>query len=103
NRDLVRDFPAEERHREHLSAALDNLGGVLESQGRREAAEAATRESVRLQYQLAEEFPLDPDFVLSLADSISNLGFLLSDSGRPAEAEAEYRRILKLLDQAAAR
>ena len=62
-------------------------------------AEAAFRDALALQKQLAAEFPTRPDFRQELALCYNNLGNLLSDTGRLAEAEVAYRETLKLQQQ----
>lgn len=70
-------------HATHPAAAADasaNLGALLASQGRAEAAEAAYRHALGL----------DPGHAVAL----SNLGAALAAAGRVAEAESCYRQAL---------
>ena len=62
-------------------------------------AEAAFRDALALQKQLAADFPTRPDFRQVLARTYGNLGNLLRDTGRLAEAEAAYRDALAIQKQ----
>ena len=62
-------------------------------------AEAAYRDALDIQKQLAADFPTRPDFRQQLARTYGNLGNLLRDTGRLAEAEAAYRDALAIQKQ----
>jgi serine/threonine protein kinase/Flp pilus assembly protein TadD len=64
-------------------------------------AEAAYRDALALQKQLADEFPTRSDYRQELATSHNNLGVLLCTTGRLAEAEAAWRDALALQKQLA--
>jgi tetratricopeptide (TPR) repeat protein/tRNA A-37 threonylcarbamoyl transferase component Bud32 len=70
--------------------------------GELQEAEAAYREAIKLQQQLAAEFPNRPEFRQDLAISHNNLGVLLRDTGRLKEAEAAHRDALAIRKQLAA-
>ena len=62
-------------------------------------AEAAYRDALDIQKQLAADFPTRPDFRQQLARTYGNLGVLLSATGRLQEAEAAYRDALAIQKQ----
>jgi tetratricopeptide (TPR) repeat protein len=62
-------------------------------------AEAAYRQALKLQEQLAAQFPTRPDYRQALAASHNNFGNLLAGTGRPREAEEAYRAARKLYEQ----
>jgi tetratricopeptide (TPR) repeat protein len=62
-------------------------------------AEAAFRDALAIQKQLAADFPTRPDFRQQLARTYGNLGVLLRETGRLKEAEAVYRDALAIQKQ----
>ena len=75
------------------------VGRMRHRLGELKEAEAAYRDALAIQKQLAAEFPTRPDYRQNLARSHNNLGVLLRDTGRLKEAEAAYRDALKLQQQ----
>jgi Tfp pilus assembly protein PilF len=98
------------------AASASNLGILLAEQGRPEEAEAALREALRIDPQLAhahsnlgnllaeQGHPVEAEAALrealridpQLAQAHSNLGNLLAEQGRPEEAEEAYREALRI-------
>ena len=69
--------------------SVNNLGLVLEEQGKYEEAEAMHRRALKAREKvLGLEHP-------STLDSVNNLGLVLEDQGKHEEAEAMYRRALE--------
>jgi serine/threonine-protein kinase len=77
------------------------VGWIRLRLGELEGAEAAYRDALALQKQLAADFPTRPDFHQQLAQIHNNLCVLLYETGRPQEAEATYRDALALQKQLA--
>src|SRR5262249_12837187 len=80
-----------------LARCLNNLGGLLQRLGRRDAAEAEYRQAIALLKQLAGEFPEVPDHAVMLGRSYGNLGNVFTDSGKPAEALEWYQLAIQTL------
>jgi tetratricopeptide (TPR) repeat protein len=81
---------------------LPRVGLMRYRLGELQEAEAAYRDALALQKQLAADFPNRPEFRQELATSHNNLGNLLRATGRLQEAEAAYRDALALQKQLAA-
>jgi CHAT domain-containing protein len=78
-----------------LAGSLNNLGYVLEAQGRPAAAEPLFREALAMRRRL---YPADtyPDGHPDLAGSLNNLASVLHAQGRPAAAEPLFRDALAM-------
>jgi tetratricopeptide (TPR) repeat protein len=76
--------------------AFNNLGVVRREAGRRTDAAEATRISVKIKEQLAEQFPSVPQYRFELAGGYTNLGALLSAIGQRSEARAAYERAIQI-------
>ncbi|GIW89846.1 MAG: hypothetical protein KatS3mg109_0278 [Pirellulaceae bacterium] len=77
------------------------VGTMRHRLGELQEAEAAYRDALVLNQQLAAEFPDHPDYRRQLAASYNNLGAVLYAMGRREEAEAAYRDALRLRQQLA--
>jgi serine/threonine protein kinase/Tfp pilus assembly protein PilF len=75
------------------------VGSIRFFLGDLKEAEAAFREAVALQKQLADEFPDRLDFHHDLGLSHHHLGMLLSSAHRREEAEAAYREAVIIHEQ----
>ena len=89
-------------NRQELAKSHIFLGTLLQGTARPKEAEAAYRDALAIQEQLAAEFPAVPDYRGELAISHYNLGTLLQNIRRLEEAEAAFRNALPLYKQLAA-
>ena len=76
-----------------VSTTLNNLAGLLESQGKYEEAEPLYRRALKI-YEKA----LGPDHP-SVATTLNNLATLYKSQGKYEEAEPLYRRALKIIKE----
>jgi serine/threonine protein kinase/tetratricopeptide (TPR) repeat protein len=75
------------------------VGNIQYRLGKVAEAEAAYRQAIALQGELAAAFPDRPAYRLELAWSLNNLSILLTNAGRRTEAEQTAHRALPLWEQ----
>jgi serine/threonine protein kinase/tetratricopeptide (TPR) repeat protein len=85
--------------RHQAGIAYRRVGNIQSRLGRPVEAEAAYRQAVALQGELADAFPDWPVYRQDLALSQDNLGSLLTKVGRLTEAEQAHRRALPLWER----
>jgi serine/threonine-protein kinase len=99
---LVEDSRASPEFLREKARYLNNLGMLLEGDGRLDQAEDAYREALEIQEALLEREPTVPGHRWHLARTSNNLGVLLLAEGRLPDAEAAARKALKLQEALAA-
>src|SRR5262249_45999961 len=96
-RGLADRHPDVPLYHQEQARAYHNLGTFYSwSRGGRqlEAAEASTREAVRLRRRLAERYPEVPSYQGDLANSLNTLGIVFKARGNPA-AEGSFREAVR--------
>jgi tetratricopeptide (TPR) repeat protein len=88
---LAADFPARPEFRWELARSHNNLGLLLQNTGRLKEAEAAYRDALGLQKQLAADFPTVADYCNDLANSLVHVANLL----RGRQEFASARQLLQ--------
>jgi tetratricopeptide (TPR) repeat protein len=86
-----------------LATIHHGLGILLDDTSRAQEAEAAYRDALAIQKQLAADFPTAPQYRQGLALSLNTLaGLLKGPLGRPKEGETAHRDALAIQKQLAA-
>jgi tetratricopeptide (TPR) repeat protein len=85
--------------RHQASIAYRRVGTIQCRLDKPAEAEAAYRQAIALQSELADAFPDRPVYRQDLALSLNSLALILEEIGRPAEAEQAVRRALPLWEQ----